>query len=77
MRNQSDQNTQTEGYEGNAQETAEAHSITNDAKMRAEAERLIAEGKMPPLDEVLRAMDEARAEYRQKLLEMRRRKTLP
>jgi hypothetical protein len=37
------------------------------------AERLIAEGKMPSLDQVLRVMDEARAEYSQKLLERRRK----
>jgi hypothetical protein len=35
----------------------------------------IAKGKMPPLDHVLRVMDEACIEYRQKLSEMRRRKT--
>jgi hypothetical protein len=45
-----------------------------DAKMREEAERLIAEKKMPPPDKILQVMQEARAERRQKLLEMRRKK---
>jgi hypothetical protein len=42
-----------------------------DAKMRAEAERLIAEGRMPPLDEVLRVIAETRKKYRQKILDVR------
>ena len=35
-----------------------------DAKMRSEAERLIAEGRMPPLDKVLAAVEETRKKYR-------------
>jgi hypothetical protein len=44
-----------------------------DAKMRAEAERLITEGRMPPLDEVLRVIAETREKYRQKILDARKR----
>jgi len=44
-----------------------------DAKMRAEAERLIAEGRMPPLDEVLRVIAETREKYRQRILDARKR----
>ena len=43
-----------------------------DSKMRAEAERLIAEGKMPSLDEVLRVIEETREEYRQRTLDARK-----
>jgi hypothetical protein len=43
-----------------------------DAKMRAEAERLIAEGKMPPLDKVLAAVEETRRKYRQRILGARK-----
>jgi hypothetical protein len=37
--------------------------------MRAEAERLIAEGRMPPLHEVLAAVEETRRKYRKRILE--------
>jgi hypothetical protein len=43
-----------------------------DSKMRAEAERLIAEGRMPPVDEVLRVIAETREKYRQKILDARK-----
>jgi hypothetical protein len=43
-----------------------------DAKMRAEAERLIAEGKMPSLDQVLRVIAETREKYRQRILDARK-----
>jgi len=43
--------------------------------LEAEAERLIAEGKMPSLEEVLAALEEARNIYRDKILEARRRGT--
>jgi|KBSMisStaDraftv2_1062788.scaffolds.fasta_scaffold99422_3 hypothetical protein len=43
-----------------------------DLKMRAEAERLIAEGRMPPLDEVLAAVEETRKKYRQRILDARK-----
>jgi hypothetical protein len=42
------------------------------AKMRLEAERLIAEGKMPSLDQVLRVIAETREKYRQKILDVRK-----
>ena len=41
------------------------------AKMRAEAERLIAEGKMPPLEKVLAAVEQTRRKYRQRILDAR------
>jgi hypothetical protein len=40
-----------------------------DLKMRAEAERLIAEGRMPPLEKVLAAVEETRKKYSQRILE--------
>jgi hypothetical protein len=40
--------------------------------MRAEAERLIAEGRMPPLEKVLAAVEETRRKYRQRILEARK-----
>jgi len=43
-----------------------------DAKMRAEAERLIAEHRMLPLDKVLAAIEEARKKYRQRILDARK-----
>lgn len=43
-----------------------------DAKMRAEAERLIAGGRMPPLDKVLAAVEETRRKYRQRIAEARK-----
>jgi hypothetical protein len=43
-----------------------------DVKMRAEAERLIAEGKMPSFDQVLRVIAETREKYRQKILDVRK-----
>ena len=43
-----------------------------DAKMRAEAERLIAEGRMPPLEKVLPAIKDAHKECRQRIVEARR-----
>jgi hypothetical protein len=39
-----------------------------DLKMRAEAERLIAEGRMPPLDKVLAAVEETRKKYRHRII---------
>ena len=41
------------------------------ADLRAEAERLIREGKMPSLDEVLRAVAETRLKYRNAILQER------
>ena len=43
-----------------------------DAKMRAEAERLIREGQMPPLHEVLRVIEETRHQYRERILDVRK-----
>jgi hypothetical protein len=43
-------------------------------EMRAEIIRLHREGKMPSLEELLRAVAETRAEYREKILSARRRK---
>jgi hypothetical protein len=43
-----------------------------DAKIRAEVERLIAEGRMPPLDKVLAAVEETRKKYRQRILDARK-----
>jgi hypothetical protein len=43
-----------------------------DAKMRAEAERLIAEGRMPPLEKVLAAVEQTRKKYRQRILDARK-----
>jgi hypothetical protein len=43
-----------------------------DLKMRAEAERLIAEGQMPPLDKVLAAVEQTRKKYRQRILNARK-----
>jgi len=40
--------------------------------MRAEAERLIAECRMPPLDKVLAAVEQAREKYRQRILDARK-----
>jgi hypothetical protein len=42
-----------------------------DAKMRAEAERLICEGRMPPLEQVLAVTADVREEYRAKILAAR------
>ena len=43
-------------------------------EMRAEIIRLLREGKMPSLEELLRAVQETRAEYREKILAARRGK---
>jgi hypothetical protein len=43
-----------------------------DAKMRAEVERLIAEGQMPPLEKVLAAVEETRKKYRRQILDARK-----
>jgi hypothetical protein len=43
-----------------------------DAKMRAEVERLIAEGRMPPLEKVLAAVEETRKKYRRQILDPRK-----
>ena len=43
-------------------------------EMRAEIIRLHREGKMPSRDELLRAVQETRAEYREKILAGRRAK---
>ena len=43
-----------------------------DAKMRAEVQRLIAEGWMPPLDKVLAAVEETRKKYRHRILDARK-----
>jgi hypothetical protein len=43
-----------------------------DLKMRAEAERLIAEGQMPPLEKVLAAVEETRRKYRQRILDAKK-----
>lgn len=44
-----------------------------DARMRAEVERLVAEGRMPSLDKVLAAVEETRRKYRQRILDARKR----
>ena len=44
-----------------------------DLKMRAEAERLITQGQMPPLEKVLAAIDDARKVYRERIAEARKR----
>jgi hypothetical protein len=43
-------------------------------EMRAEIIRLRREGKMPSLEELLKAVAETRAEYREKILSARRGK---
>jgi hypothetical protein len=43
-------------------------------EMRAEIIRLHREGKMPSLEELLRAVEETRTEYREKVLSARRGK---
>ena len=44
----------------------------DDAKMAREADRLIREGRMPPLDKVLAAVEEARLKYQQAILKARK-----
>ena len=44
-----------------------------DLRMRTEVERLLREGEMPPLDEVLAAIKHARKEYRQRIADARKR----
>ena len=44
-------------------------------EMRAEVIRLNREGKMPSLDELLKAVVETRAEYREKILAARKQET--
>ena len=46
-------------------------------EMRAEIIRLHREGRMPSLEELLRAVGETRAEYREKILSARRGKKKP
>ena len=43
-----------------------------EVKMRAEAERLIAEGRLPSLDRLLAAVEETRKKYRQRILDARK-----
>ena len=43
-----------------------------DAKMRAEVERLIAEGRMLPLDKVLAAVEQTRKKYGNRILDARK-----
>jgi uncharacterized damage-inducible protein DinB len=40
--------------------------------LKAEAERMVAAGEMPSLEEVLKAIAEVRKEYRQKILDARK-----
>lgn len=46
-------------------------------QFEAEVERLQGEGKMPSLEEVLAAVAETRAEYREKILAARRKSRKP
>jgi hypothetical protein len=42
------------------------------SELEAESQRLIREGKMPTLEKLLQVIDEARAEYRDRILAARR-----
>lgn len=46
-----------------------------DAQMQKEVERLIADGKMPGFDEILRVIQEVGTEYRQKSGKLRRKES--